>query len=88
MVYFNFSDRFKLGLATIPGSKYYSKHLVRLKDTYGIAIGKAMPYSNGDLPLDSRVIGVYIVNYQNYLSDLKDGLIQSKTENNIGGHKR
>lgn len=88
LFYSNFSDRFQLALATIPDSEYYSEHLVKLRDTYGITIGKPMPDSNGNLPSDSRVIGVYIVNYRKYLIDKKSELIQWKSENNIDVRKR
>lgn len=76
LFYSNFSDWFELGLSTIPESENFNATLVWLRENYGIKIGKAQPYPNGTVPTDSRVCGVYIVNYQKFLSDEKNGFLQ------------
>lgn len=80
LFYSNFSDRFRLVLATIEASDKYSEYLVWLRDTYGIKIGK--PYhSNGTISENDREIGVYIVDYQRYLSDRQRKLDELNNEN-------
>lgn len=46
------------------------KYLIWLKENYGLNIVKPQPYTNGAMPEDSCVIGVYIKDYKKYLSDL------------------
>lgn len=79
LFYTNFSDRFRAGLATIEGSDSYSEYLAWIKENYGIKVGNPQPDSNGKISEDSRVCGIYIINYQKYLSDLND-----TDKNNIG----
>lgn len=78
LFYTNFSDRFQAALATIEGSDFYSEYLVWLRENYGIKVGNPQPDSNGKMPEDSRVCGIYIVNYQKYLSDLNDTIKKSR----------
>ncbi len=68
LFYSNF-DRLALPLYLIEGSESYSENLVKLRDIYGIKIGEQQP-TNGEM-IDG-LIGVYIVNYQKYLSDLRE----------------
>lgn len=84
LFYSNFSDRFRAGLATIEASNYYSEHLVWLRDNYGIRVGKPHPYPNGEMPKDSRVVGVYIVDYPKYLKDKQEQLQALRNENDNG----
>lgn len=69
LFYSNFSDRFKADLATIEGSDFYSEYLVWLKENYGIKVGEPQLYTNGKMPEDSRVCGIYIVDFKRYLAD-------------------
>lgn len=78
LFYTNFFDRFQAALATIEGSDFYSEYLVWLRENYGIKVGNPQPDSNGKMPEDSRVCGIYIVNYQKYLSDLNDTIKKSR----------
>ncbi len=79
LFYSNF-DKFRFNLFLMPDSEYYSEHLVMLRDTYGIAIGEQQPDANGES--HENTIGVYIVDYPRYLSDLDDKY--KKTYNSDG----
>lgn len=85
LFYSNFSDRFQLGLATIDGSNNYSEYLVWLRDNYGIKVGKPQPQSNGQIPMDGRTVGIYIVDYQKYLSDIQEKLGKLTIDNGKRG---
>lgn len=70
LFYKNYSDRFKAGLAVTKGSDTYDEHLVWLKENYRIKVGKPQPKQLEELSEES--IGIYIVDYVKYLSDMKD----------------
>ncbi len=46
----------------------FSKELLRIKELYGVKIGKPQPMSNG--VINDNQVGVYIVDYKRYLNDL------------------
>lgn len=73
---------FNYVLATIQKSDNYSEYLIRLRDNYGIKV-REPHYSNAEMPTDSRTIGVYIVNYKKYLSDIQKKLIELNIKDNI-----
>ena len=79
LFYSNFSDSFKAALATIEGSPSYSEHLVWLSENYGIKVGQPQPDTAGNIAENS--IGIYIVDYPKYLSDMKEKLEQNKGRN-------
>lgn len=69
LFYSNF-DRFELPSYLISSSKNYSENLIFLRNKYGIKIGQAQPDNTGHII--ENTIGVYIVDYNSYLSDIKN----------------
>lgn len=69
LFYANFSDYFKVELATNPESGYYSENLVWLKERYGIRIGKPQASREN---FEKNGVGVYIINCKDYLRDQRD----------------
>lgn len=67
LFYSNF-DKDNFDLCLSPESECYSRNLARLRDDYGIAIGEQQVDSTGET--SENTIGVYIVDYQRYLSEL------------------
>lgn len=78
MFYSNF-DRLKLPLFFLEDSDYYSKDLVAIRDKYGVAMGIQQPDSAGNT--HENTVGLYIINYQEYLDDLNPS--QEKVQENI-----
>ncbi len=54
----------------------FSEDLLYLRETYGIKIGKPQPWSNG--VVSDNQVGVYIVDYKRYLSDMQEKYLASK----------
>ena len=54
----------------IPDSEYYSEYLVSLRNNYGIKVGKPQPDSSGNIA--KNIVGVYIIDYERYLSDMEE----------------
>lgn len=67
MFYSNF-DRLMLPSFFLEDSSHYSKHLVAIRDKYGVVVGIQQPDSKGKT--HDNTVGLYIVNYQDYLNDL------------------
>ena len=77
LFYSNF-DRFKFNLFLMPDSEYYSERLAKIREDYGIAIGEQQPDSAGET--HENTIGVYIVDYKRYLSELNANRIIIREE--------
>lgn len=69
LFYSNFGDYSRVQAATISGTSTYSRHLVWLKENYGIKVGKPQKYPG--MREDTKLVGVYIVDYEKYLKDLE-----------------
>lgn len=76
LFYSNFSDHFIATLFTMEGSDHYSEYLVWLRENYGITVGQPQPDSAGNTAENS--VGIYIVNYRKYLSDMREKLERDK----------
>ena len=77
LFYSNF-DRKKFPLFLMPESENYSEYLVWIKDNYGIKIGRPQLDSAGSVTRNT--IGIYIVDYERYLSDINKGLHADETK--------